>query len=205
MRFNLWMLIKTGLFILFATLNFNAIGEQLDFDYCTVCHGSNANGNRAVEAPKLSGMEKWYLESQLRAFNAGYRGTHPQDAPGLDMRSAARTLTEDSEIKAASTYITSLKSQSPATTIQGDKNKGKALYGICSTCHGGMAEGNVALHAPALVQQNDWYLVKQLEDFRTGRRGAHKNDTWGSTMRPMAQTLVNTDAIHDVVTYIKSL
>ena len=28
-----------------------------DFDYCLLCHGSNANGNYGIRAPKLSGIE----------------------------------------------------------------------------------------------------------------------------------------------------
>jgi cytochrome c553 len=32
-----------------------------DFDYCLLCHGSDGNGNYGIRAPKISGMEPWYL------------------------------------------------------------------------------------------------------------------------------------------------
>ena len=35
------------------------------FDYCLLCHGANANGNYGIRAPKISGMEPWYLARQL--------------------------------------------------------------------------------------------------------------------------------------------
>ena len=41
------------------------------FDYCLLCHGSNANGNYGIRAPKLSGIEPWYLARQLENFAAG--------------------------------------------------------------------------------------------------------------------------------------
>jgi cytochrome c553 len=39
-----------------------------DFDYCLLCHGANANGNYGIRAPKISGMEPWYLARQLENF-----------------------------------------------------------------------------------------------------------------------------------------
>ena len=53
-----------------------------DFDYCLLCHGTNANGNYGIRAPKLSGMEPWYLARQLENFAAGVRGVPAEDAPG---------------------------------------------------------------------------------------------------------------------------
>src|SRR5687767_8131970 len=56
-----------------------------DFDYCLLCHGANANGNYGIRAPKLSGMEPWYLARQLENFASGARGTPAEDAPGHEM------------------------------------------------------------------------------------------------------------------------
>ena len=52
------------------------------FDYCLLCHGANANGNYGIRAPKLSGMEPWYLARQLENFAAGVRGAPAEDAAG---------------------------------------------------------------------------------------------------------------------------
>jgi len=53
---------------------FGSASAGNDFDYCLLCHGANANGNYGIRAPKLSGMEPWYLARQLENFAAGTRG-----------------------------------------------------------------------------------------------------------------------------------
>ena len=45
--------------------------EPYDDRYCTTCHGTDGKGNEGVEAPRLAGMEDWYLRRQLENFRAG--------------------------------------------------------------------------------------------------------------------------------------
>ena len=52
-----------------------------DYVYCTVCHGIQLMGNPIIRAPRLSGMDSWYVENQLRAFKKGWRGKHERDVP----------------------------------------------------------------------------------------------------------------------------
>lgn len=87
----------------------------------------------------------------------------------------------------------------------GDAAKGKTLFATCVACHGGGAEGNKALNAPRLAGQEDWYLVRQLKNFKDGIRGADPNDIYGQQMAPMAQLLPDDQAIADVVAYIETL
>jgi cytochrome c oxidase subunit 2 len=89
--------------------------------------------------------------------------------------------------------------------LAGDAAAGKPLYGVCAACHGPEAEGNPALHAPKLSGQGDWYLKRQLIQFKNGARGAHDEDAYGKQMAPMAATLVDDAAIDNVVAYIESL
>ena len=89
--------------------------------------------------------------------------------------------------------------------VPGDAQAGKALYAVCGACHGASGEGNAALHAPRLAGQGDWYLKQQLKYFKQGIRGAHKDDTFGKTMAPMAATLADEAAIDNVVAYIATL
>lgn len=58
----------------------------------------------------------------------------------------------------------------PKTPFKPDAAKGQALYGqVCAACHG--ADGNSTVPTqPTLAQQHPHYLVKQLEDFKAGRR-----------------------------------
>lgn len=94
----------------------------------------------------------------------------------------------------------------PATLkAAGDLEAGKRYFGMCASCHGTKGEGNEEIGAPRLQGQHDWYLVRQLKNFKDGIRGTHKNDKLGHQMRQMALTLKDDKAIDDVVSYIATL
>ncbi|WP_269619590.1 c-type cytochrome [Zhongshania sp. BJYM1] len=87
---------------------------------------------------------------------------------------------------------------------QSSSADGKALYAACAACHGAKGEGNVALSAPSLVNQQDWYLFRQLNGFRSGLRGSHPQDGYGAQMQAIAKTLPDEAAVNAVVSYIAS-
>jgi cytochrome c oxidase subunit 2 len=87
----------------------------------------------------------------------------------------------------------------------GDAARGKTLFATCGACHGASAEGMEALNAPKLAGQEEWYIVRQLQNFKKGIRGSNPNDVYGQQMAPMAQTLADDQAMADVAAYIKSL
>ncbi len=43
---------------------------------CDACHGQKGEGIFALNAPKLSGQDTYYLKRQLNNYKAGIRGTH---------------------------------------------------------------------------------------------------------------------------------
>lgn len=94
---------------------------------------------------------------------------------------------------------------SASHAADGNAFKGEALYAVCAGCHGVNAMGSEATNAPRLQGQYDWYLVRQIKNYQSGARGVHKDDTYGATMRAMAGTLANEQAILDVVAYIGTL
>mgnify|MGYP001219316305 FL=1 len=169
---------------------------------CVACHGPDGAGNKTLNAPAIAGQEIWYLERQLKNFKAGIRGTNSKDIYGMQMRPMAMTLTTEQAIADVAAYVSSLKAKLPAQSIKGNANAGQAAYMICQTCHGPKGEGNKALNAPKLINQQDWYIVRQLKNFKAGLRGAHPKDVYGMQMRPMALTLPNDEAINNVVSYI---
>nr|VFK57063.1 MAG: Cytochrome c553 [Candidatus Kentron sp. TUN]VFK62563.1 MAG: Cytochrome c553 [Candidatus Kentron sp. TUN] len=178
-----------------------------EFIYCTTCHGVELRGNRLVDAPRLAGMEGWYAENQIRAFQKGWRGTHEQDFTGMEMRAQVIFL-NDEQIKDAIAFVTSVPIRTnriSPPTVTGDIEKGKALYATCAACHGRHGEGNQANRAPALVGRSDWYLVRQLQKFRIGVRGYASADTLGKRMRAASALLKDADAIESVVAYINTL
>jgi cbb3-type cytochrome c oxidase subunit III len=72
-------------------------------------------------------------------------------------------------------------------------DRGKALYNLCSSCHGQNGEGNQAIGAPAINGHPEWYLTTQLVKFREGIRAGHPRDAYGHKMRPIARTLSDED------------
>lgn len=175
------------------------------FGYCYTCHGTEGRGNQPVSAPRIGGMEGWYIERQLNAFRAGWRGTHPGDYQGGEMRVMAVALPgPDAVARAAELFAAHPMTETPDTVV-GDTERGRVLYGACATCHGDAGEGLVTLEAPALAHQSDWYLVTQLNHYREGVRGSHPDDRLGQQMRAMAATLPDEQAVRDVVAYINAL
>jgi cytochrome c oxidase subunit 2 len=92
-----------------------------------------------------------------------------------------------------------------STRTAGDPRAGQARYAVCAACHGPKGEGNAAMNAPKLSGQGDWYLKRQLVNYKQGARGTHEKDTYGKMMAPMAATLPDETAIEDVVAYIMTL
>jgi cytochrome c oxidase subunit 2 len=176
------------------------------FQLCQQCHGEQAEGKMSVNAPTIAGMPQWYIEAQLKKFKEGGRGTHFDDLSGMQMRPMAMSLATDDEIAAISKFVSALPAHKPAPAITGgDAEKGKQLFTPCIACHGAEAAGNEAVKAPPLTGANDWYLVSSLKKFKDGVRGTNPLDVSGGTMRPMAQTLPDEQAVKDVVAYIMSL
>ncbi|MDO9405152.1 MAG: c-type cytochrome [Polaromonas sp.] len=73
-----------------------------------------------------------------------------------------------------------------AKVAKPDLVRGEASYGaICASCHG--ADGNSAIPGnPKLAQQHPEYLVKQLQEFKNGKRAS-------AIMKPFASALSDDD------------
>ena len=176
----------------------------LSADVCMTCHGGYGLGSAVVGGPKLAGMEGWYIKRQLEGFRNSFRGTDKAYIPSYEMRATAAVLT-DAEINKVIADIGKWPDAAAAPTLEGNSERGAQLYGTCASCHGAVGEGNEALGAPALANRSDWYLLRQLERFSSGERGAHTDDIAGKQMRAMMTTLPDADSQRDVVAYINTL
>ncbi|MBT8079610.1 MAG: c-type cytochrome [Gammaproteobacteria bacterium] len=174
------------------------------FVYCTVCHGMQLRGIEQLQAPRLSGMDAWYVRKQLDAFSKNWRGAHAKDYAGMEMRPMAAILSAP-EIAEAADFVSKTRSPMPEATVAGDAVRGEKLYTSCGVCHGTRAEGNEGLGAPALVGGSDWYLARQIRNFRDGIRGASPADMYGVQMRAAASVLPDDDAVDDIVAYLNTL
>jgi cytochrome c oxidase subunit 2 len=83
-------------------------GETL-YATCGACHGDNGAGNQDLGAPRIAGVDDWYLAAELRKFRSGVRGTNPKDREGRLMRPMARTLADDDAIRNVVAYVETLK------------------------------------------------------------------------------------------------
>ncbi|MCC7386508.1 MAG: c-type cytochrome [Deltaproteobacteria bacterium] len=180
-------------------------GETL-YANCVACHSQDGSGNPPAGAPAIAGLPRWYVQAQLTKFRAGHRGTHPDDINGMKMRPMSLMLREDADLVGVATYVSSLPPvKRPVTLSSGDPVAGQALFAVCTACHGPTGAGNEALKAPPITQQDDWYLLGQLQKFKAGIRGANPNDASGATMRPMAMTLADDQAMRNVIAYARTL
>jgi cytochrome c oxidase subunit 2 len=161
-------------------------------------------GNQNILAPRLSELPGWYVELQLKAFKNGWRGTHAEDLPGLEMRPMAAALSGE-QIEAAGKFVSATRSPLPQQTLDGDLADGKKNYLSCAVCHGENGEGKEALHAPPLTGLDDWYLLTQLQNYRDGIRGSNPADNYGVQMRATVQILDDDQAMQNVVRYITTL
>ncbi len=205
-------LITTGIALalgLGITMTVNAAGDAAKgkalFVTCIACHGTQGEGNKALNAPLIAGQETWYVERQLKNFKAGIRGGDPKDTYGQQMRPMAMTLTTDQAIADVAAYTASLKPKAVPETVKGDAGAGKASYAVCIACHGAKGEGNKALNAPRLTGQHDWYIVRQIKNFKAGIRGQNPKDVYGQQMRPMAMTVATDEIANNIAAYINSL
>lgn len=183
-----------------------ARGQEL-YDTCEPCHGARGAGDHALGAPSIAGLPQWYLEAQLTKFKSGIRGAHPSDAEGMRMRPMARSLNLEGDIASVAQYVASLPPQpAPVTLAGGNPATGAEKYAtVCVVCHGADGMGLEAMGAPTLVNQADWYMVRQLEKFKNGMRGADTLDVTGQQMAAMSSMLEDHQAMLDVVAYIRTL
>ncbi len=86
-------------------------GENYYNMICGACHGKGAMGNEALFSPKLTGIQDWYLETQINNFRAGIRGTTEGDPHGAQMQQIAEAIPDDQTVKDVIAYINSLQAE----------------------------------------------------------------------------------------------
>lgn len=172
---------------------------------CAACHGPQGQGQVALNAPKLAGQSPWYLKRQLQDFKAGIRGAHPDDTFGKQMAPMAATLADEAAINNVVAYIGTLPDEPAPATIEGDVENGRKHYATCAYCHGADGHGIRATNAPRTAGMSDWYLQRQIQNFKQGIRGSHPKDYYGFQMEMMASSVVDDQTANDIIAYIDTL
>ena len=172
---------------------------------CAACHGHQGEGMVVLNAPKISGQSEWYLRKQLENYKSGLRGSHKDDIYGQQMAPMSMVLFNDTAIDNVIAHIQTFPDNPAPKTIEGDIESGKKTYAVCAYCHGGNAQGTKAMNAPRMAGMTDWYLQRQLQNFKHGIRGQHPQDYYGKQMSFMARILQDDKKIDDLVAYINTL
>lgn len=160
-------------------------------EVCQACHGPNGNSTQG-QYPVLAGQTARYIYLQLKDFQEGRR-SDPQMDP------MAKDLSRDDMFNLAA-YFSAQKTQ--ATAFKADaaraaRGKAKADETLCTMCHlGGFLGQN---EIPRVAGQQYDYTVKQLRDFKTGKR---TNDA--GNMASVSKTLTDQD-IEDLGHYLAGL
>ncbi len=183
----------------------NAAIGAAQYGVCASCHGQQGEGSQALNAPKLAGQSPWYVSRQIKAYKNGLRGVHDDDVYGKQMAPMAAILLDDAAIDNVVAHIQTLPDHPAAATIEGDVAKGARLYTVCAYCHGKDGMGNQAFNAPRAAGMTDWYMARQLQNFRDGVRGSHPQDYYGMQMGFMGRIVQDDQAINDLIAYINTL
>jgi cytochrome c553 len=82
-------------------------GERTYQTLCGSCHGPGGKGNELMHAPRLNGLDPWYLKSQIIKFKTSFRGVHPDDVYGGPMVPMMALLKDEQAIDDVIAYIQS--------------------------------------------------------------------------------------------------
>lgn len=173
---------------------------------CAACHGQQGEGNVAMNAPKIAGQSAWYLKRQIMNYKKGLRGSDPGDTFGRQMSGMVASLVDEQSVDNVVAHIRTLPDKPAAPTSEGgDAVAGAKQYRVCAYCHGKDGMGVQALNAPRVAGMSDWYLERQLYNFRDEVRGSHPQDFYGFQMGLMGQSLYDEQAVKDLMAYINTL
>ncbi len=172
-------------------------GEASYAAVCAACHAADGNSSIAAN-PKLAQQHPEYLVKQLQEFKAGKRADPI-------MQGMAAILSED-DMRNVSWWLASKQAKEGFAKDKDLVAMGERIYrgGIqerniaaCAGCHSPNGSGIPAQY-PRLSGQHADYTVKQLVDFRDGKRGNNVQ------MRDVAAKL-NDREIKAVADYIAGL
>jgi cytochrome c553 len=158
---------------------------------CAACHGADGN-SASPQFPILAGQTARYIYVQLRDFKEGRR-SDPTMSP------MAQPLSREDMFDIAA-YFAAQRPRSPDFKVdpaKAERGRRKAEETLCSMCHLGGLKGQNEI--PRVAGQHHDYVVKQLTDFRQGRR---TNDA--GNMASVSKTLSGQD-IDDLAHYLVTL
>jgi len=150
---------------------------------CQGCHGED--GNSLVPTfPKLAGQYATYIQRQIINFQQGSR----RDTTMTEM---AESLSNVQDLNDISAYFASQKQM---TGTHEKNEEGEKIFRnySCLNCHGEIGKGYPANNSifPVIGGQHKDYLIKQLNDFKTGARDTDMSGTMGEVTNHMTDAQI---------------
>lgn len=168
---------------------------------CQGCHGTDGNSINP-QWPSLANQHPGYLIKQINDFQSAKR----KDS----LMSSMVTGLSKTDVSDIAAYFSSMKIKSapgtddPKIIAIGKKifKGGNSYNGVpaCSGCHGPNGIGNAPSGFPYLAGQQLQYLIKTMNDFKSGAR---QNDV-NEMMQNIAEKMTETE-IKSVATYISNM
>lgn len=172
---------------------------------CAGCHGDDGN-SFVADFPRLAGQYEDYIVKQVRDFQSGKRANNDT------MAGMAATIASVQDAKDIGAYFSKQKmakdpiaSPDKKLVAAGEKlfTQGNPKSGVyaCVNCHGKRGKGkaeNIS-QFPRIGGQHRDYIIKELKDFRAGRR---TNDPAGM-MKAIADKLTDKE-IEAVANYLSA-
>lgn len=160
-------------------------------DSCAHCHGTDGNSTGSAY-PSLAGQTREYIARQIKAFKAGER-KDPMMSPAAAVL-ADTDIDEVAEYFSTQTLVRSSFKGEPDVVAEGKKLAAELQ---CVACHQPGYKGLAEF--PRLARQKYSYLVKQLKDYRDGRRTSDNG-----VMAPTVQKLTD-EQIQALAQYLTGL
>ena len=165
------------------------------WDLCGECHGLDGAGNQ-IKFPRLAGQKQSYIISQLLDFRAGRRKNDDGQ-----MQETADELAK-ADIPRVADWFANQTAPWPKLTIDAKPNlararqlalSGRSGIPACLSCHSAASLGMLdePFDAPRIAGQRDYYIAKELTDYRDGRR----NNDPKRMMQKIAQRLTDTEIV----------
>ncbi|MCF7784548.1 MAG: c-type cytochrome [Prosthecobacter sp.] len=187
-----------------------ADGKTIFQTVCAQCHGTAGEGKVELKSPSIAGMPSWYVTTQFANLREGRRGHDATDPQSFMMAAVAKAL-QPEQIKAVVAHVEKMPMQVPMgkdrAIANANAQDGMRLFQErCMECHRYNASGEMAFGSPPLIGRQSWYLEEQLKKFKSGKRGAIKNDVNGAKMVQITNFFVEDEQmLRDVVAYIMTL
>jgi cytochrome c553 len=168
---------------------------------CAGCHGQNGAAPVMGSYPKIAGLGETYQFQQLRAIRDG-------DRPIAEMTGLLDDMS-DQDLRDLAAYFG--ETDMPVGQASPDGlEQGRSLYkggnlasgvAACAACHNPQGKGNEPAGYPHLGGQNAEYVIKSLNDYRSGD---HDGAPQAQVMVDIASRLTD-EEIEAVANYISGL